>query len=212
MVSPTIPPTDDHVFGMYRTVELRIARSVGGGHPAASTNSRQVDHPDDVLRLHVISITTAVRECSGPNSTAGRSPPKQSLKINYHSRARSMRHDRLRPHRGRVIGAAEHESMRPASVRALTCPLIARRCGKSLHPGWPQLLAMARRVPDPGMPVTSSRGRQAAVRRTWIGTQRRCALVAGLAHTDLASHRVETCYRAGPKPMTIMYDGSARPR
>lgn len=34
--------------------------------------------------------------------------------------------------------------MRPASVRALTCPFIARRCGKSLHPGWPQLLALAR--------------------------------------------------------------------
>lgn len=50
----------------------------------------------------------------------------------------SMRHDRLRPHRKRVIGAAEDESMRPASVRALTCPFTARRCGKSLHSGWPR--------------------------------------------------------------------------
>lgn len=64
---------------MYRTVELRIARSVGGGHPAASAISRQVDHPRGVLRLHVISITTAVRECSGPNSTEGRSPYKRYL-------------------------------------------------------------------------------------------------------------------------------------
>ncbi len=116
----------------------------------------------------------------------------------------------------------------------------------------PKRLAMARRVPDPGMPVSFIEGTavsiflddqsvdtvviawtlrtipggrgdcrnaartkiwwQAAVRRTWIGTRCRCALMAGPAHTDLASHWVETGYMARPKPMMFRYEGSARTR
>jgi ubiquinone/menaquinone biosynthesis C-methylase UbiE len=188
----------------------------------------------------------------------------------------SMRNDRLRPYRERVIGAAEGRVLEIGVGSGLNLPFYGPTVSEvlALEPA-PKLLAMARRVPDPGMPVSfieasaesiplddqsvdtvvttwtlctvpeaataiaemrrvlkphgkllfvehglapdaSVRWWQDRLTPIWRRLSGGCHLnrpiqsmiEGGGFHMD----RVETGYMAGPKPMTFMYEGSARPR
>jgi ubiquinone/menaquinone biosynthesis C-methylase UbiE len=188
----------------------------------------------------------------------------------------SMRNDRLRPYRERVIGAAEGRVLEIGVGSGLNLPFYGPTVREvlALEPA-PKLLAMARRVPDPGMPVSfieasaesiplddqsvdtvvttwtlctvpeaataiaemrrvlkphgkllfvehglapdaSVRWWQDRLTPIWRRLSGGCHLnrpiqsmiEGGGFHMD----RVETGYMAGPKPMTFMYEGSARPR
>jgi ubiquinone/menaquinone biosynthesis C-methylase UbiE len=188
----------------------------------------------------------------------------------------SMRNDRLRPYRERVIGAAEGRVLEIGVGSGLNLPFYGPTVREvlALEPAT-KLLAMARRVPDPGMPVSfieasaesipldhqsvdtvvttwtlctvpeaaaaiaemrrvlkphgkllfvehglapdaSVRWWQDRLTPIWRRLSGGCHLnrpiqsmiEGGGFHVD----RVETGYMAGPKPMTFMYEGSARPR
>jgi ubiquinone/menaquinone biosynthesis C-methylase UbiE len=188
----------------------------------------------------------------------------------------SMRNDRLRPYRERVIGAAEGRVLEIGVGSGLNLPFYGPTVREvlALEPA-PKLLAMARRVPDPGMPVSfieasaesipldhqsvdtvvttwtlctvpeaaaaiaemrrvlkphgrllfvehglapdaSVRWWQDRLTPIWRRLSGGCHLnrpiqsmiEGGGFHVD----RVETGYMPGPKPMTFMYEGSARPR
>ncbi|YCI07098.1 class I SAM-dependent methyltransferase (plasmid) [Ensifer sp. D2-11] len=188
----------------------------------------------------------------------------------------SMRNDRLRPYRERVIGAAEGRVLEIGVGSGLNLPFYGPTVREvlALEPA-PKLLAMAGRVPDPGMPVSFIKASAESIPlddqsvdtvvTTWtlctvpeaaaaIAEMRRVLKphgkllfvehglapdasvrwwqdrltpiwrrLSGGCHLnrpiqsmieDGGFHldRVETGYMPGPKPMTFMYEGSARPR
>lgn len=188
----------------------------------------------------------------------------------------SMRNDRLRPYRERVIGAAEGRVLEIGVGSGPNLPFYGPTVREvlALEPA-PKLLAMARRVPDPGMPVSFIEASAESIPlddhsvdtvvTTWtlctipeaavaIAEMRRVLkphgrllfVEHGLApdasvrwwqdrltpiwrHISGGCHlnrpirsliegggfhieRVETGYMPGPKPMTFMYEGSARPK
>ncbi|WEX79002.1 class I SAM-dependent methyltransferase [Sinorhizobium numidicum] len=188
----------------------------------------------------------------------------------------SMRNERLHPYRERVIGAAEGRVLEIGVGSGLNLPFYhpAVREILALEPA-PSLLAMARRVPHPGMPVSFIEasaesiplddGSVDTVVTTWtlctipqatsaLAEMRRVLKpegkllfvehglspdrgvrwwqnrltpvwrrISGGCHLNrpirsmiegegFRIDRIETGYMPGPKPMTFMYEGSARPK
>lgn len=186
-----------------------------------------------------------------------------------------MRNERLRPYRERVIGAAEGRVLEIGSGSGVNLPFYRPTVGEilALEPS-PSLLAIARRVPRPGMPVRFIEASAEAIPLddgsvdTVVTTWTLCTIpgaaaalsemrrvlkpggkllfvehgrspdrgvrwwqdtitpawrpISGGCHLNrpirsmienggFRIDRVETGYMPGPKPMTFMYEGSARP-
>ncbi|MDX0190385.1 methyltransferase domain-containing protein [Sinorhizobium meliloti] len=187
----------------------------------------------------------------------------------------SMRNERLHPYRERVIGAAEGRVLEIGCGSGLNLPFYRKEVREilALEPD-PNLLAMARQLPDAGMPVNFIEASAEAIPlddrsvdtvvTTWtlctipgshaaLSEMRRVLKPQGrlvfvehglspdrgvrwwqdsltpvwrrissgchlnrpirsmIEDAGFRIDRIETGYMRGPKPMTFMYEGSARP-
>ncbi|MDX1000823.1 methyltransferase domain-containing protein [Sinorhizobium medicae] len=188
----------------------------------------------------------------------------------------SMRNERLRPYRERVIGSAEGRVLEIGTGSGLNLPFYPATVREilALEPS-PSLLAMARQAMHSGTPVNFIEARAESIPlddnsvdtvvTTWtlctipeaagaLAEMRRVLRPGGkllfvehglspdrgvrwcqhcltpvwrrisggchlnrpirsmIEHGGFRIDRVETGYMRGPKPMTFMYEGSARPR